>query len=178
MKLSYYVIVFGVLFIIAGCAAQAPQPAAPVAPPMDRMVNEESEKTAGEEPVEKPAVEEVMTKEAAPEKAASVGTKSIETNKIRLIAADGYVVLENKAVEVPAGSSVLFEYAGSERGKTVVTIVNEAGKVLPSKEGKQWSSGYLTSDRTEWATPAFESPGVYKMKLTFGKADEGTITVK
>lgn len=171
MKLQYLGIILAFLVILAGCA-QSEVPSQPVkkvpAAPLEKApaaidVEEEVEAEAGEEKV----------MEKAPKKMAPVAT-----NKVKLVPHDGYVGFETKDVSITAGSSITFEYAGAEKGKTVVTITNEEGKLLIGEVGKPWSSGYMTIVRNEWTTPVFEEPGVYKMKVTFGKADEGTITVK
>ncbi len=167
MKLHYFAVILGLLVILTGCA-QPEVPAAPAekvpAAPVEKVP------TAPLEESEEEAEEEVT--EEAPKRVAAA------TNKVKLVQEDGYVGFETKDISIATGSSVSFEYAGAERGKTVVTITDEAGKLLIGEVGKPWSSGYLTIVRNEWTTPVFDKPGVYKMKITFGKADEGTITVK
>lgn len=166
LNLSFFAVLMGLMVLIAaGCAApEAPQPPAPAAPAPEAPAAP-VETPAAPAP-EAPAAPAEMPKEEAKEEAAPA---PVETNTVKLVAEDGYTSLENKAIEVKAGSTVTFQYT-ADKGKTVVTLFNEAGKSV-------WTSGYLTPGRKEAVTAPLDA-GKYTMKITYGKRDEGTITVQ
>ena len=177
LNLSIFLAILSILLLVAGCSTPVEQPTAP-AQPSAQVEQPVEQPTAPVEqpktPAETPVTEEKPVTEAKP----------VEGNTVVLVPKGEYVTFENSNIEVAVGSKLTFLYPEGIRGKTRIAITDEAGKNLPpmydsvTQKTTYWASGYLTPAIKQWTSPAFNTAGVYKMKIMFGMQEVGTITVK